>query len=313
MKVAGNTTIGHLLDLMSDITTEEVIFVVGYRGTQIREWIEAHYPHLDTHWVIQEKALGQAHAVHLCKDFLAQDSEVVVAFGDGVVKANYASFGEVAAADADAVLTVKEVEDPRPFGIVKLDEAGFVREFEEKPESTEHKNAAVGINWFRSSQRLLAALETMLREERMTKGEYFMADAYQVMLEEGAKMRTLAVDYWLDAGNPRHILETNAKLLALGNGVSDDALERGYGEGFTVIPPVFIHESAEIDSSVIGPYVHIDANAKINNSIIRNSIIDPNAEVIDMILADALIGEQAYVKGRATGMFVGDKSLIDLS
>ncbi len=313
MKVAGNTTIGHLLDLMEAITTEEVIFVVGYRGQQIREWIESNYPHLDTHWVIQEKALGQAHAVYLCKEYLAQDSEVVVAFGDGVVKGDYAQFPVIAGDEADAVLTINEVEDPRPFGIVKVGDDGFVTEFEEKPDSMEHKNAAVGINWFRSSKRLLCALETMLREERMTKGEYFMADAYQVMLEEGAKMRTLAVDYWLDAGKPNHILETNAKLLALGNGVSEDALERGYGEGFTVIPPVFIHESAEIDSSVIGPYVHIDANVKISNAVIRNSIIDPDAEVSDIILADALIGEQAFVKGRATGMFVGDKSTIDLS
>lgn len=313
MKVAGNTTIGHLLDLMSDITTEEVIFVVGYRGKQIREWIETHYSHLDTHWVVQENALGQAHAVHLCKEYLEQDGEVVVAFGDGVVKGDYASFQTIASDDADAVLTVTEVEDPRPFGIVKLNQDGFVTEFEEKPESMEHKNAAVGINWFRSSKRLLCALETMLREERMTKGEYYMADAYQVMLEEGAKMRTLTVDYWLDAGKPGHILETNAKLLALGNGVSIEAIERGYGEGFTVIPPVFIHESAEIDASVVGPYVHIDANVKINNAVIRNSIIDPDAEVSDIVLADALVGEQAFVKGRATGMFVGDKSIIDLS
>ncbi len=313
MKVAGNTTIGHLLDLMSDITTEEVIFVVGYRGDQIREWIDANYPHLDTHYVIQEQALGQAHAVHLCKAFLEQDGEVVVGFGDGVIKANYGDYQKVAGDDADAVLTVKEVEDPRPFGIVKLNDDGFVTEFVEKPETKEHKNAAVGINWFRSSKQLLNAIETILREKRMTKGEYFMADAYQVLLEEGAKMRTLEVDYWLDAGKPNHILETNQKLLALGNGVSADALERGYGEGFTVVPPVYIHESAEIDSSVIGPFAHIDANVKISNSVVRNSIIDPDAEVSDVVLADALIGEQAVVKGRPTEMFVGDKSTIALS
>lgn len=313
MKVAGNTTIGHLLDLMSDITTEEVIFVVGYRGDQIREWIDENYPHLDTHYVIQENALGQAHAVYLCKEFLEDDGEVVVGFGDGVVKANYGDYRKVAGDSADAVLTVKEVEDPRPFGIVKLNDDGFVTEFEEKPESMAHKNAAVGINWFRSSRQLLNSIETILRDKRMTQGEYFMADAYQVLLEEGAKMRTLEVDYWLDAGKPNHILETNAKLLALGNGVSTDALERGYGEGFTVIPPVFIHESAEIDASVIGPYVHVDANTKISNAVIRNSIIDPNTEVRDVVLENALIGEQAHVKGRAMNMFVGDKSTIDLS
>lgn len=312
MKVAGNTTIGHLLDLMSDITTEEVIFVVGYRGDQIREWMAENYPHLDARWVVQENAKGQAHAVHLCKEYLEQDGEVVVAFGDGVIKADYGDYHKVAGDDADAVLTVKEVEDPRPFGIVKLNEDGFVTEFVEKPETKEHKNAAVGINWFRSSRKLLDAIETILREGRMTKGEYFMADAYQVLLEEGAKMRTMQVDYWLDAGKPGHILETNQKLLALGNGASTDAIERGYGEGFTVVPPVYIHEDAEIEASVIGPFAHIDAGAKISNAVIRNSIIDPNTEVSDAVLDNALVGEDAQVVGKALKLFVGDKSQVKL-
>ena len=313
MKVAGNTTLGHLLDLMSDVTTEEVIFVVGYRGDQIREWIAENYPHLDAHWVVQENALGQAHAVHLCKEFLEKDGQVVVGFGDGIIKADYGDYTNVAGNDADAVLLVKEVEDPRPFGVVSLNDDGFVTEFIEKPETKENKNAVVGINWFRSSRQLLDAIETILRDERMTKGEYFMADAYQVMLEEGAKMRTMQVDYWFDAGKPGHILETNQKLLALGNGVSEDALERGYGEGFTVVPPVYVHDSAEIESSVIGPFAHIDANAKISNAVISNSIIDPNAEVSNIVLAEALVGEDAKVTGKAAGLFVGDKSIVDLS
>ena len=311
MKVAGNTTIGHLLDMMSDILTEEVIFVVGYRGQQIREWIDENYPHLDTHYVVQENALGQAHAVSLCREFLEKDGEVVVGFGDGVIKAPYGDYQKVAGDDADAVLTVKTVEDPRPFGVVALDNNGFVNQFIEKPPTKENKNAAVGINWFRSSVQLMDAIDTILREKRMTKGEYFMADAYQVMLERGAKMRTMEVDYWYDAGKPNHILETNQALLGLGTGVTQDALERGYGEGFAVIPPVYVHESAEITGSVIGPYAHIDAGAKITNSIVRNAIIDPNATVDNMILDHALVGEDAIVKGKAAHLFVGDKSIVE--
>lgn len=312
MKTAGNTVIGHLLDLMSDILTDEVIFVVGYRGDQIREWIDANYPHLDTHYVVQEKALGQAHAVGLCREFLEDDGEVVVGFGDGVVKANYADYQKVAGTDADAVLTVKHVEDPRPFGIVKLDEQGYMTAFVEKPDTVEHKNAAVGINWFRSSRQLMDAIDTIIRDNRQTKGEFYMADAYQVMLEQGRKFKTLPVEYWLDGGKPAHILETNARLLGLGNGVSEDALERGYGEGFTVIPPVYVHESAEITASVIGPYAHIDANTKINGSIIRNSIIDPNTTITDAILDHALVGEDASVTGCGKQLFVGDKSQVQL-
>ncbi|HFC12922.1 MAG TPA: nucleotidyltransferase [Anaerolineae bacterium] len=313
MKVAGNTTIGHLLDLMMPILTEEVIFVVGYRGEQIREWIDENYPQLDTHYVVQENALGQAHAVALCREFLEKPGEVVVGFGDGVVKADYAAYQAIAGNEADAVLTVQEVPDPRPFGVVALDEAGFVTQFIEKPDNFDNKNAAVGINWFRSGPRLMAAIDRMMDEGRMTKGEYYMADAYQVLLEEGAKMKTMQVDYWLDAGKPAHILDTNIRLLGLGQGVTEDAIERAYGEGFTVIPPVFIAESAEITASIIGPYAHIDDNAVIDNAIIRNSIIDPRATVSNTILDNALVGEDAIVKGASQKLFVGDKSVVDLS
>lgn len=312
MKVAGNTIIGHLLDLMAPVLTEEVVFVVGYRGDQIREWIDAHYPHLDTHYVVQENALGQAHAVGLCREFLEQDGECVVAFGDGVVKAEYGDYTKVAGDDADAVFTVKHTEDPRPFGVIVKGEDGFMTDFVEKPDTMEHKGVAVGINWFRSSKRLMEAIDTIIRENRQTKGEFYMADAYQVLLENDAKIRTMPVEYWLDGGKPNHILETNARLLGLGVGVTDTALERSYGEGFTVIPPVFIHDSAEITASVIGPYAHIDAGAKVTGSVVRNTILDPNATVEDSILDGALVGEDAVVKGRSSKLFVGDKSVVDL-
>ncbi len=313
MKVAGNTVIGHLLDEMQDVLTEEVIFVVGYRGEQIREWIDHHYPHLKTHYVFQETALGQAHAVYLCRSFLEDESDVVVAFGDGVVRANYADFAATAGDDADAVFTTKTIDDPRPFGVTVKDEAGYVTQFIEKPDTTDNKECAVGINWFRSSRYLLTALETIIKENRQTKGEFYMADAYEVMLENNAKIRTMPVEYWLDAGKPGHILDSNRQLLGHGTGVTPNALERGYGEAFTVIPPVFIHESADIEASVIGPYTHIDANVTIRGSVIRNSIIDPGASVEDCVLDQALIGEQATVKGHSAGMFVGDKSTIDLA
>ncbi len=313
MKTAGNTTIGHLLDLMMPILTEEVIFVVGYRGDQIREWIDENYPQLDTHYVVQENALGQAHAVSLCREFLEQDGEVVVGFGDGVIKAPYGEYHKYAGADADAVLTVKHVEDPRPFGVVALDDDGYVTKFIEKPPTKENKNAAVGINWFRSGPKLMAAIDRMMEEGRMTKGEYYMADAYEVLLEENAKFKTMPVEYWLDGGRPEEMLKTNTELLGYGTGATENAIERSYGEGFTVVPPVFIADSAEITASVIGPYAHIDAGAVINNAVIRNSIIDERATVDNSILDNALVGEDAVVKGKSQKLFVGDKSVVDLT
>lgn len=307
LKVAGNAVVGHLLDLMREITTEEVIFVVGYKGDQIELWIRENYPDLDTHFVIQEEALGQAHAVWLCKEFL-DDGDVVVAFGDGIVDADYA---QLADPDADSIFLVKEVEDPRRFGVAVLDEDGFVSQFIEKPPTMEHKLVLAGINWFRSGRQLYAAIDTIIREGRQTLGEYFMVDAYQVLLESGAKMRTMTLNEWEDAGTPTAILRTNARLLTLGY-ASQDALERSYAEGFTVIPPVYLHPTADIEAAVIGPYASIDADVKILNAVVRNSIIDPGAQIEDCILDNALVGEKARVTGRGKSLFIGDNSTVEL-
>lgn len=306
LNVAGNTVVGHILDLMKEITTDEVIFVVGYKGDQIEAWIRKNYGHLDTHFVVQEDPMGQAHAVWLCRDFL-DDGDVVLAFGDGIVEANYAGMPDPA---VDAVMLVEEIEDPRRFGVVVLDNSGFVTGFIEKPQTLEHKNAIAGINWFRSGRQLFDATDQILKQNRQTLGEYFMVDAYQLMVEQGAKMRTMQLKQWADAGTPEAILDTNARLLSVGYGTYD-ALERSFSENFTVIPPVFLPDSVKIEAAVIGPYASIGPGCTITNAIIRNSIIDAGAVIENCVLDGALIGENARVSGCSKTLFVGDNSIVE--
>ncbi|MCP4357388.1 MAG: hypothetical protein GY796_05145 [Chloroflexi bacterium] len=307
LHVASNTVIGHLLNLMSDITTEEVVFVVGYKGDQIEAWIRAHYSHLDSHFVIQEDQLGQAHALWLCRDFM-DEGEVVIAFGDGIVQAHYTDLPDP---EADVVMLVQSVENPRKFGVVAADENGYVTELIEKPNHDRYKQAIAGIHWFKDGRLLRHALDTVIHEDRRTKGEYYLADAYQVLLEDGRKVRTADTIFWLDAGNPENILETNERLLGLGYG-TEDAIDRSYAEDFTVIPPVFLHDEAEIYSCVIGPYVSIGPGAKVKNCIIKNSIIDTGAQLEDCILDGALIGENTKVTGKRKSLFLGDNSIIEI-
>ena len=307
LRVAGNTVVGHILDRLADVTVDEVVFVVGYRGDQIEAWIRENYPHLNTHFVVQEQALGQAHAVWLCRDHM-DDEDVLVAFGDGIIEADYANLSDPA---ADGVFLVKEVEDPRRFGVSVLDEDGSIREFIEKPPTMEHKLAIVGIYWFRSGRYLSEAVEQVIKSDRKTLGEYYLADAFQVMLEGGAKLRTMPVEQWADAGTPEAILQTNRRLLAAGYS-SEDALERSFSDGFTVIPPVYIHPTADIEAAVIGPYATVEANVKVRNAIVRDSIIDPGAQIRDCVLENALIGENAKVIGQGKSLFVGDDSSVDL-
>ncbi len=307
LKVAGNTVVGHILDQMREITTEEVIFVVGYGGDQIEQWIREQYPQLDAHFVSQDKPLGQAHAVWLCRDYL-DNGDVVVAFGDGIIEADYANLSKP---DADAVFLVQEIEDARRFGVAVLGDDGYVVKLIEKPPTTEHKLAIAGINWFRRGRQLFEATESVIKSGRKTLGEYFMIDAYQVLLETGAKIRTELLKQWEDAGTPQALLRTNARLLSAGY-ASYEILERGFAESFAVIPPVYVHPSAEISESVIGPYTSIEANVKISNSIIRNSVIDQGAVISNCVLENTLIGENATVTGRAKTLFIGDNSKVEI-
>ncbi|RMG90545.1 MAG: nucleotidyltransferase [Chloroflexi bacterium] len=306
LSVAGHTVLGHLLDMMADITTDEVIFVVGYKGDEIEAWIKEYYPDLVSRFVLQPEALGQAHAIWQCRDYL-DDSEVLIAFGDGVVEADYMSINHT---DADAVCLVQEVDDPRKFGVVAVDDDGYVTEFIEKPDNMAHKLAIAGIYWFRNGRLLRQALEKVITDNRQTNGEFYLADAYQILLAQGVRIATKPVTLWLDAGNPENVLETNARLLSLGY-ASEDAIERSYAEDFTVLPPVFIHESAVVEAAVVGPYVNIEAGAVVRQAIIRNSIIEAGACVENCVLENAIVGRRAVVRGRFQSCFISDDSTVE--
>lgn len=313
LNVAGNTVLGHILDMMVELTTDEVIFVVGYKGDQIKEWVREHYRHLDTYFVIQEVALGQAHAVWLCRDYLQDGEDVVLAFGDGIIEADYAGIKKKGLeTGADAVFTVQKVDDPSSFGVVAIDEEDFVTQFIEKPDTNEHDLAVVGINWFRKDTELYEAVNRVMEEDRQTLGEHFMADAYEILLEKGAKITTKEIRMWSDAGQPQNILDTNTRLLSIGYN-TQDALERSFAEEFMVVPPVYIHPSARIENSVIGPYASIEADVIVRDSLVRNSIIDRGAQIENVVLEGSLIGEAAEVTGRPHRLFVGDNSRVDLA
>ena len=310
LNVAGNTIIGHLLDMMREITEasgNEVIFVVGYKGDEIEAWLRKNYPQISMRFVVQEEALGQAHAIWLCREFI-DDDELLIAFGDGIVNADFTGISDTT---ADGICLVQEVEDPRTFGIIITDEKGHITDFVEKPATSEHKMVIAGIYWFRHGRVLRQAIDTVIAEKRKTKGEYYLADAYQVLIEQGIKIGVKSVIFWLDAGKPGYMLKANTRLLGLGFG-SEDIIDRSYGDDFTALPPVYLHETAVVDGAVLGPYTSIAADAFIKSSIIRNSIIDAGAHIENCILDGALVGENVKLIGKSVKLFVGDNAIIEL-
>jgi dTDP-glucose pyrophosphorylase len=184
-----------------------------------------------------------------------------------------------------------------------------VKRLIEKPKDVNNNLAVVGFYYFRSGANLMQAIEEQIANNISLNGEFFLVDAINIMIKKGSKMRVQPVDVWLDAGKPDALLETNRYLLEHGRDNNTAALRR---KNIKVVPPVYIHPDAELDDCVIGPHVSIGKQAVIKNSILKNSIVEQDAHISNMILDSSLIGRQADVQGRPESMNIGDNSWIEI-
>ena len=303
VSVAGKAVLGHVLDMLATVPDPqniELINIVGYLGEQIEAYMKEHYPQLPAHYILQENPKGQSHALYLAREFL--HGPMLMIFADTLVETNLAFLDQES---ASAVAWVKEVSDPRRFGVAEVGSDGWVRCLIEKPTEMTNNLAVVGFYYFAHSEDLIAAIEEQMRRDIQIKGEFFLADAVNIMLEQGLKMRTQRVEVWLDAGTPESLLETNNYLLRHGQKNNYSAQHKNNS---VIVPPVFIHQTAKVHESVIGPYVSIGAGCVVQNSIIRNSILEDSSEVSGAILENSLIGRKAIIRRRPGEINVGDST-----
>jgi glucose-1-phosphate thymidylyltransferase len=255
------------------------------------------------HFVEQEERKGQSHAIHLAGDLLAGPTLMI--FVDTIIEAD---FGFLKDPPDEGIAWVKPVEDPRRFGVVVLDEDGYVQRLIEKPDDDRYNLAVVGCYYFPEGRDLAAAVNEQIANDIQTKGEYYLADAINIMLQKGLKMRTVEVGTWLDAGTPDALLATNRYLLESGRDNSTEALR----PGVTLIPPVYIHPEAEVEFSVIGPYVSIGKGSKVSRAVLQDVVLDDGAQVSEAVLRDSMIGRHAHVAGRPFRLNIGDHTQITL-
>ena len=300
INVAGKPMLGHIIDKFAGLPVSEYIFVVGYLGEQIEQYVKSTYA-FPARFVEQPEPLGQAHALWLCREYV--DGPVFMIFGDTLFEAD---LSELARAPQDCLAYVKEVDDPRRFGVAILRADGCVQQFVEKPESTANRLAVIGMYYYTDGPLLMRACEELMARRIQTKGEYFLTDAANLMIAQGARFVTRTVDTWLDTGKPETVLETNRHLLSNGNDNSS-ALR---GLTCVIVPPVYVHPTARIEESVIGPYATIGENCHIRRAIIQNSIIEAGAAITDSILDQSLIGREANVIGRPRKFNVGDSTSV---
>lgn len=299
LPIAGKPMLGHILERFKDLPIDEYVFIVGYLGEQIREYVEENYD-IPAHFAVQEEMLGQAHALWLAREHL--EGPIFMMFVDTLFDG--ADFSNLDEEGLDGIIYTKKVEDPRRFGVVELNENGRAVNLIEKPDTKENKQVLIGLYYFRDGAWLARASEELMDRQLKTKGEYYIADAITLMIEDGANFYTRTVDVWRDTGKPETTFETHRYILEHGYDNSAEAVL----PGVTIIPPVYVHPEATVERSVIGPYVSVHQGAEVRDSVLRDTIVDEEAEVEGLLLAESILGRHVELKGSFRHLNLGDNA-----
>jgi glucose-1-phosphate thymidylyltransferase len=298
--VAGKPILGHVLDMFVSLRSiEEVVFIVGYMGDQVEEYVKRAHPHLRSCYVEQREMLGQSHALWLAREHV--HGPILVLFVDTLIETD---LEQALAGAREAVAWVKAVQDPRRFGVAELGRDGWVKRLVEKPADLENNLVVVGCYYLPSGEDLIAAIQEQMERKIQLNGEFFLADALNVMLESGLKMKVREVSVWEDCGKPEALLHTNRYLLDHGR-ENSSLVQR---PDLVIVPPVFIDPAAQARHSIIGPYASLAAGCVVESSIVRDSIVDEEADISGAVLTGSLVGRQARIRGPQRSLIVGDSS-----
>jgi glucose-1-phosphate thymidylyltransferase len=297
LNVGGKPIVGHILDRIIENGFDEATIIVGYLGDMIKDYVVKHYS-IKIDFVEQEERLGLGHAIYLTRHTFSDDP-ILIILGDTIFDVDLRALMH----SENSVLGVKEVDDPRRFGVAEL-ENGVIRRLVEKPEDPRSNLALVGIYYIKHPNVLMECLRDEIKGNIRTRGEFQLTDALQMMIERGERMTTFGIEGWFDCGKPETLLETNRHLL--------DMQQSAVGTTDVVVrPPVFISPRAKVTNSVLGPYTTIAEDAIVENAIIRNSIVSEGAAVANTLLEGSIVGNRAIVRGTYKRINIGDSSELE--
>ncbi|MFT3946855.1 MAG: sugar phosphate nucleotidyltransferase [Agriterribacter sp.] len=302
--LAGKTVLSIIVDQLAEAGIREFIFIIGYLGDKIQDYVKEHYPDLTCHFVFQNERQGLGHAIYLAKDIVGSD-EVFIALGDTICEYDVKEVVD----SNESMLGVKKVDDPRNFGVAEMGDNGSIAKVVEKPQIPKSNMALVGLYKIKDTAFLFSCLEKMINDGVKTRNEFNLTDALECMIKSGVQFKSFKVQNWFDCGRIDTLLESNAILMKkLGGKISPEHIF----ENVIIVPPVSIAKGCEIRNTIIGPNVAIGEDAKITYSIVRDSIIGSFANLYDVVLHDSLIGSDTEIKGETRSLNIGDNTQIDL-
>ena len=305
--VAGKPMVQRLVEDISKVCTtniEEIGFVIGKFGAEAEANLLKIAENVGAKGKIyyQEEALGTAHAILCAQELL--EGKVIVAFADTLFRADFKLSEE-----NDGTIWVQKVDDPKAFGVVKINSNNIITDFIEKPQEFVSDLAIIGIYYFKDGANLKSEMQYLIDNNLKEKGEFQLTNALENMKNKGVKFSPGAINEWLDCGNKDATVYTNKRMLEINSNeklVSDSAKI----ENSTIIAPSFIGDNVIIKNCVIGPYASIGSNSKIENAVIKNSILQSNIKVSNTIFDNSMIGNFAEINGTAKEFSVGDYNII---
>jgi len=325
--VANKPILGYVLDQVAATSIKKVgIITAPETGQFVKDYVDG-----GSNWnlnvtYIPQEPLGLAHAVKTAKRFLGQDS-FVMCLGDNVTGQSLNSFvKKFKSGHLDALIILKEVENPSSFGIAQLDEKGNIIKLVEKPKTPMGNLAIIGTYLF--SNKVHQAIE---RIKPSWRGELEITDAIQEMINMGFSVKAEILNsWWLDTGKKDDILSANAKILdayvqrdvkgTVTNSIIDGRVKvepEAKIVNSIVRGPCVIGKNVLIENSFIGPYTSVGDGSKIFNSNLEYCVIQENVTIKDVErLEESLIGKNAKVarnqRNRTIKLHVGDYSEVEV-
>ena len=293
IRVAGRPVMDWVMDKLVGLPVEELIFITGHLKEQVETYVHRRYT-IPSRFVEQQVQDGTAGAINLARPWV--DGPVLIIFVDTLFDADLSL---IRTRDADGILWAKEVEDYQRFGVVVTDPNGFMTRIVEKPSTPISKLANIGLYYIRDVGALWEGISHVLAAPA-NKGEYFLTDAFQWMIENGRRILAAEVGGWYDCGKLDTLLETNEILLRKG------AARSGEYSGVTLRQPVLIEEGVTIERSTIGPNVTIERGSVLHDCELTHSIVGRDCNLAGARLTQSMIGNHVVVRDVRGSVSLGD-------
>jgi glucose-1-phosphate thymidylyltransferase len=295
ISVAGNTSVGFILNELEKMDVSEVIFITGHLKEKFEDYIKSNF-NFKARFIEQKTVNGTAGAINLAREFI--DEPVLIVFVDTVFDADLSIIKKLKP-DESGIIWTKEVEDYKRFGVCVMHN-GYLSKIVEKPSEPVSKLANIGVYYVKDYKLLFEGIEHVFKNNITLKGEYFLTDAFSYMISKGAKFICPEVKGWYDLGAKETALESNRLLLEKHKTLHVDAINS------SIIQPVFVGKNVKIENSVIGPFATIEDGCEIKNSIIKDSIVCKSAKVDNMLVESSIIGQNVELKGNFRKLNLGD-------